>query len=193
MRFEAPEADRLEEEMQRFLEWFDGAATTEPVLKAVLAHLWFVTSHPFDDGNGRTARAIADMSLARSEGSSQRFYSMSAQRAEERCLTPASINRTIELLRHMLNWAVGREYLEKTPFRRGTETLIKKLREDNERCRRISEDEEARLLAARSAAAALDAHHRFGHGHAAGRDAGLGGSLVRPKVPLRERAAGASL
>jgi integrase len=70
------------------------------------------------------------------------------KRAEERCLTAASINRTIELLRHMLNWAVGREYLEKTPFRRGTETLIKKLREDNQRRRRLSTDEELRLLAA---------------------------------------------
>jgi Fic family protein len=56
----------------------------EPVLKAALAHLWFVTIHPFHDGNGRIARAIADMSLARSEGSSQRFYSMSAQIREER-------------------------------------------------------------------------------------------------------------
>lgn len=63
-----------------------------------------------------------------------------------RRLTNASINRTIELLRHMMNWAVGREYLERTPFRRGTETLIRKLREDNRRRRRISEDEEARLL-----------------------------------------------
>jgi integrase len=67
-------------------------------------------------------------------------------RAELRCLT--SINRTIELLRHMLNWAAGRDYLEKTPFRRGTETLIKKLRKDNLRRRRLSTDEELRLLAA---------------------------------------------
>ena len=70
--------------MRQFLEWFNGDATTEPVLKAALAHLWFVTIHPFDDGNGRIARAIADMALARSEGSSQRFYSMSAQIREER-------------------------------------------------------------------------------------------------------------
>ena len=63
----------------------------------------------------------------------------------------ASVNRTIELLRHMLNWAVGREYLERTPFRRGTETLIKKLREDNQRRRRLSEDEEARILTSRRA------------------------------------------
>jgi Fic family protein len=84
VHFEAPAAERVEEEMLRFLDWFNGDATTEPVLKAALAHLWFVTIHPFDDGNGRIARAIADMSLARSEGSSQRFYSMSAQIREER-------------------------------------------------------------------------------------------------------------
>ena len=84
VHFEAPAAGRLGEEMRRFLEWFNNDAPTEPVLKAALAHLWFVTIHPFDDGNGRIARAIADMSLARSEGSSQRFYSMSAQIREER-------------------------------------------------------------------------------------------------------------
>lgn len=83
VHFEAPAAERLEREMQRLLDWFNGDTTTEPVLKAALAHLWFVTIHPFDDGNGRIARAIADMSLARSEGSSQRFYSMSAQIREE--------------------------------------------------------------------------------------------------------------
>jgi Fic family protein len=84
VHFEAPAADRLDEEMRRFLEWFNSDATPEPVLKAALAHLWFVTIHPFDDGNGRIARAIADMALARSESSSQRFYSMSAQIREER-------------------------------------------------------------------------------------------------------------
>ena len=84
VHFEAPTAERLEEEMQRFLEWFNSDAATEPVLKAALAHLWFVTIHPFDDGNGRIARAIADMALARSEGSSRRFYSMSGQIREER-------------------------------------------------------------------------------------------------------------
>jgi integrase len=67
-------------------------------------------------------------------------------RQPNRTLAPGSINRTIELLRHMLNWAVGREYLERTPFRRGTETLIRKEREDNQRRRRISEQEEVNLL-----------------------------------------------
>ncbi len=84
VHFEAPTAERVGKEMHRFLEWFSEDTTTEPVLKAALAHLWFVTIHPFDDGNGRIARAIADMSLARSEGSSQRFYSMSAQSRDER-------------------------------------------------------------------------------------------------------------
>ncbi len=84
VHFEAPAAERLDEEMRLFLEWFNGDTTTEPVLKAALAHLWFVTIHPFDDGNGRMGRAIADMALARSEGSSRRFYSMSGQIREER-------------------------------------------------------------------------------------------------------------
>jgi Fic family protein len=84
VHFEAPVAERLDEEMRKFLEWFNSDVTMEPVLKAALAHLWFVTIHPFDDGSGRIARAIADMALARSEGSAQRFYSMSAQIREER-------------------------------------------------------------------------------------------------------------
>ncbi len=84
VHFEAPPAARLAGEMRQFLDWFNSDVTTEPVLKAALAHLWFVTIHPFDDGNGRIARAIADMSLARSEGSPQRFYSMSAQVRQER-------------------------------------------------------------------------------------------------------------
>lgn len=85
VHFEAPKAARLGREMARFLDWFnDEAPPHDPVLKAGLAHLWFVTIHPFADGNGRMARAIADMQLARSEGSSQRFYSMSAQIRQER-------------------------------------------------------------------------------------------------------------
>jgi Fic family protein len=79
VHFEAPKADRLKKEMVSFLDWFEGKDAIDPVLKSGLAHLWFVTVHPFEDGNGRMARAIADMALARSEHSSQRFYSMSAQ------------------------------------------------------------------------------------------------------------------
>jgi Fic family protein len=84
VHFEAPAAARLEQEMASFLEWFNSGAKVDPVLKAGMAHFWFVTIHPFDDGNGRIARAIADLCLARSEHSTQRFYSMSAQIREER-------------------------------------------------------------------------------------------------------------
>jgi Fic family protein len=77
--FKAPAAPRLDAEMKEFLGWFNGGPEIDPVLKAGVAHLWFVTIHPFDDGNGRIARAIADLCLARSEQSAQRFYSMSAQ------------------------------------------------------------------------------------------------------------------
>jgi len=79
VHFEAPKAGRLNKEMAAFLKWFEDKDAIDPVLKAGLAHLWFVTIHPFEDGNGRIARAIADLALARSEHSSQRFYSMSAQ------------------------------------------------------------------------------------------------------------------
>ncbi len=84
VHYVAPDAGKLDVEMKTFLEWFNSEEKIDPVIKAALAHLWFVTIHPFDDGNGRIARAIADMSLARSEASSQRFYSMSAQIRVER-------------------------------------------------------------------------------------------------------------
>ena len=84
VHFEAPTAPRLDREMAAFLGWFNKPPAIDDVLKAGLAHFWFVTVHPFDDGNGRIARAIADMALARSENSSQRFYSMSAQIRQER-------------------------------------------------------------------------------------------------------------
>lgn len=83
VHYEAPAADRLDGEMMAFQHWFE-SATPDPVLKAGVAHLWFVTNHPFDDGNGRIARAIADLALARAEGTAQRFYSMSAQIRAER-------------------------------------------------------------------------------------------------------------
>jgi Fic family protein len=79
IHYEAPPAARLQEEMEEFLSWFNSEQDIDPVIKAGLAHLWFVTIHPFDDGNGRIARAMGDMRLARSELSSQRFYSLSAQ------------------------------------------------------------------------------------------------------------------
>lgn len=84
VHFTAPPAARLEQEMTSFLDWFNRPAEIDEVLKAGLSHLWFVAIHPFDDGNGRIARAIADMALARSEKSSRRFYSMSTQIRDER-------------------------------------------------------------------------------------------------------------
>ena len=84
VHFEAPATERLDGEMTAFLEWFERPSSLDPVLKAGVAHFWFVTVHPFEDGNGRIARAIADMALARSEGLRDRFYSMSAQIERER-------------------------------------------------------------------------------------------------------------
>lgn len=84
VHFEAPDAERVDEEMRAFLDWFEGDVAIDPVIKAGVAHLWFVTIHPFEDGNGRIARAVADLALTRSEGTPQRFYSMSAQIRLER-------------------------------------------------------------------------------------------------------------
>lgn len=84
VHYQAPPAARVRKEMTRFLHWFADPGSTDPLLVAALAHLWFVTIHPFEDGNGRIARAIADMTLARSEKTGQRFYSMSARIRRER-------------------------------------------------------------------------------------------------------------
>ena len=84
VRYEAPPAAQVPNEITEFLRWFEQPGDMDPLLISGLAHLWFVTIHPFDDGNGRIARAIADMALARSEGSSKRFYSLSAQVLLER-------------------------------------------------------------------------------------------------------------
>ena len=79
IHFSAPPADRVPGEMARFLDWLNAPSETDPVIKAAVAHFWFVTIHPFEDGNGRSARAIADLALARSEGTPHSYYSMSAQ------------------------------------------------------------------------------------------------------------------
>src|SRR5471032_3143804 len=84
VHFEAPPADRLNTETTRFLDWLNRDSAVAPVIKSGLAHLWFVTLHPLDDGNGRIARAIGDLLLARADGSPQRFYSLSAQIQSER-------------------------------------------------------------------------------------------------------------
>jgi Fic family protein len=84
VHYQAPPAERVPADMKAFLKWFNADNDLDPVLKSGLAHFWFVTVHPFEDGNGRIARAIADLSLARSEGSPQRFYSMSSRIRHER-------------------------------------------------------------------------------------------------------------
>ncbi|MGG9970908.1 Fic family protein [Ferruginibacter sp. SUN002] len=84
IHYEAPGSELLQHEMKQFFEWFNNNNTIDAVIKAAIAHLWFVTIHPFGDGNGRIARAIADMQLARTDNTSQRFYSMSAQIRKER-------------------------------------------------------------------------------------------------------------
>ncbi|MBI3510735.1 MAG: Fic family protein [Bacteroidetes bacterium] len=84
VHYEAPDATRVRHEMKLFLKWFNTDKKTDPVLKSGVAHFRFVTIHPFDDGNGRMARAIADMQLSRADGEAQRYYSMSAQIRVER-------------------------------------------------------------------------------------------------------------
>ena len=84
VHFEAPDSSLLNNEMKQFIDWFNKEKEIDSVIKAAIAHLWFVTIHPFDDGNGRIARAIADMQLARADRTTQRFYSMSAQIRNER-------------------------------------------------------------------------------------------------------------
>src|SRR6185312_12158179 len=104
VHYEAPPAARIRDEMERFLSWFDAPGNTDPLLTAGKAHLWFVTIHPFEDGNGRIARAIGDMALARSEQSTQRFYSMSAQIRQERADYYDILERTQKATMDITPW-----------------------------------------------------------------------------------------
>ena len=110
VHFEAPPARRVELEMRKFLRWFNGDDGMDLVLKAGIAHLWLVTIHPFEDGNGRIARAVTDLLLARSEETAQRFYSMSAQIRQERsdyyAILEASQKRDLDVTR-WLDWFLG--------------------------------------------------------------------------------------
>jgi Fic family protein len=104
VHFEAPPADRLESEAARFLSWANSASREPPLIKAGLAHLWFVTLHPFDDGNGRIARAVGDLFLARADGSPQRFYSLSAQIQRERKAYYEILERTQKASLDVTDW-----------------------------------------------------------------------------------------
>lgn len=106
LHFEAPPADRLDVEMHRFLEWINGTPNEPPLIRAGLAHLWFVTVHPFDDGNGRIARAIGDLLLARADGSPQRFYSLSAQIQRQREAYYDILERTQQRSMDVTEWLV---------------------------------------------------------------------------------------
>lgn len=104
VHFQAPPADALESEASRFLTWANSAAAEPPLIKAGLAHLWFVTLHPFDDGNGRIARAVGDLFLARADGSPQRFYSLSAQIQRERKAYYDVLERTQKQSMDVTEW-----------------------------------------------------------------------------------------
>ena len=104
VHFEAPPAARLNAETTRFLDWLNRDSDVAPVIKAGLAHLWFVTLYPFDDGNGRIARAICDLLLARADGSPQRFYSLSAQILSERSAYHDILEQTQRGLLDVTTW-----------------------------------------------------------------------------------------
>ena len=106
VHFEAPAAELIDAEMEAFVSWFDAPQDTDPVVRAAIAHLWFVTIHPLDDGNGRIARAIADMMLARSDRSSQRSYSMSEQILSERNAYYRALERTQRGTLDITDWIV---------------------------------------------------------------------------------------
>jgi Fic family protein len=104
VHYEAPAAHRIDAEMTAFIAWANQPGDTDPVLRAAIGHLWFVTIHPFDDGNGRIARAVADWALAQSEQSSQRFYSMSAQIRQERNIYYEILEKTQKGTLDITNW-----------------------------------------------------------------------------------------
>lgn len=94
VHFQAPDANKVAAEMEAFITWFNNKQNIDPVLKSAIAHLWFVTIHPFADGNGRIARAIADMQLSRADETAQRFYSMSSQIRQERNMYYSMLENT---------------------------------------------------------------------------------------------------
>lgn len=104
VHFEAPPADHLKAETGQFLNWINGSSNEPPLIKAGLGHLWFITLHPFDDGNGRIARAIGDLLLARADGSPQRFYSLSAQIQRERKAYYDILERTQKRSMDVTEW-----------------------------------------------------------------------------------------
>ena len=104
VHFQAPASSLLKKEMKKFTQWFNTAKDLDPIIKAAIAHLWFVTIHPFADGNGRIARAITDMQLARADQNTQRFYSMSAQIGNERNVYYEMLENTQKGTLNITDW-----------------------------------------------------------------------------------------
>lgn len=125
VHYQAPEAPRVDAQMEGFIEWFEQDDALDPVLRAAIAHLYFVTIHPFEDGNGRTARAIADMALARSDGSAQRFYSMSTQIRKERKAYYDILEETQKGTLDITNWLLWFLETLNSAFEGSTEELEK--------------------------------------------------------------------
>jgi Fic family protein len=100
VHYQAVKPEKVKSEMKKFLTWLNNEDKLDPVLKAAIAHFWFIIIHPFEDGNGRIARAISDMLLARSEGSGQRYYSMSSQILETIMPFFKKFNTTTKTSRH---------------------------------------------------------------------------------------------
>lgn len=131
IHFEAPAANRLELETQRFLDWFNCTSHEAPLLKAGLAHLWLVSLHPFDDGNGRIARAVGDLLLARSDGSVQRFYSLSGQIQLDRKSYYEILERTQKKSMDVTEWLIWFLQALKQAISRANQTLDMVLRKAN--------------------------------------------------------------
>ena len=106
VHYKAPDSDRIEGEMEKFIDWVENERGVDPVLKAAIAHLWFVTIHPFEDGNGRITRAITEMLLARSDKSVKRFYSMSSQIKLERKQYYENLERTQKGSSNITGWVL---------------------------------------------------------------------------------------
>lgn len=129
VHFEAPAAHRLQAEMEQFLAWMNAPTALDPVLRAAVAHFWFVTIHPFDDGNGRIARAIADLALARADGRRERFYSMSAQIEAERAEYYRQLERAQRGGLDITSWIAWFLGCLDRSFTRAEETLDRVLRD----------------------------------------------------------------
>ena len=125
VHYQAPVSDRIEGEMKKFIKWLENETNVDPVLKAAISHLWFVTIHPFEDGNGRITRAITEMLLARSDNSVKRFYSMSSQIRLERKQYYEKLEKTQKGSSDITEWLLWFLECLDNAFDSTTETLSK--------------------------------------------------------------------